>query len=173
MSLKFTLRHAVEFAAKTEELGTVFYKRLADMFEQDRDLYEIFSTLAEDEVAHQEQFAQLLAAVPKEDDGLDDDARIEFLEAIARSAFFIGETGLFKQLSQIKTREDALEKALRLEKETWRYYLAMQEVLGPNEVLQSIIDAERGHVAKIAQYLLTGAKMRGLGDQYAGGHHGG
>ena len=41
-----TLHQAVEFAIKTEELGQRVYRKLADRFADEREIAEIFATLA-------------------------------------------------------------------------------------------------------------------------------
>ena len=63
---ELTVRKAVEFAVKTEELGNIFYTRLAKKFSEDTEISEIFSTLAKDELAHRKQFNELLEKVPED-----------------------------------------------------------------------------------------------------------
>jgi len=73
---------------------------------------------------------------------------------------------LSKRVDEIRTREDALERALGLEKATLAYYQAMREILGADDVLDSLITVEKRHVVKVMQLLLTGAKFRGLADAF-------
>ena len=85
----------------------------------------------------------------------------------------MGQSGLYSRLDDIETPEDALERALQFEKNTWGYYEAMKGVLGEHKVLDAIIELEKSHITKLVEYLVTGAKMRGLGDRYQGEHHAG
>ena len=163
-----TLEKAMAFAAQTEELGTQFYRRLSERFSDDQEIAQIFATLSEDEVAHQQQFEALIGIVAKMSPEPAQAEDLTYLGVLAQTAFFGGEGALEKQLEKIKSPQDALQRALQLEKDTLGYYAAMKEVLGENDVLNGIINFEKGHVTKLFQYLVTGAKMRGLGDVFNG-----
>ena len=63
--------------------------------------------------------------------------------------FFLGEDGIFRNLEQIKTREDALKRALRLEQDTLSYYQAMRDLMGENSTVDAMIQAERNHIATL------------------------
>ena len=43
---------------------------------------------------------------------------------------------------------------------------ALREALGPSEVLDTIIRTEREHMVRVMKYLVTGAQMRGLIEDY-------
>jgi hypothetical protein len=40
----------------------------------------------------------------------------------------------------------------------------MEDILGKDDTLATIIEAEKKHLAKVMEYMITGAKMRGLAD---------
>jgi rubrerythrin len=165
MMEELTVRKAVEFAVQTEALGNFFYERLADRFKHDDAIREVFSTLAKDEAEHEKLFRTLLETVEKDRlESRRESDHWSYLKVLSRTEFFMGESGLYRDLEKIKTREDALERALRLEKDAMAYYLAMKDVLGKSEILDKIIAIEKEHVAKLIEYMITGAKMRGLGD---------
>ena len=63
---ELTLKKAVEFAAKTEELGSKFYGRIAKKFDDNKVVKEIFTILAREEVGHKKAFEGLLADLPEE-----------------------------------------------------------------------------------------------------------
>jgi hypothetical protein len=69
------------------------------------------------------------------------------------SEFFLGEDGIFRNLDAIKTREDALKRALRLEMDTLNYYQAIKDVLGDDETIVAMIQAERNHIEQILDRL--------------------
>jgi rubrerythrin len=156
-----SLKGAVEFAIKTEEVGQKIYQKLAKRFEDNEELHEIFSVLARDEEMHRKQFENLLDKVP-EDKAKMGAERFQYLRAMSISAFYRGDGRLSSAVDDIDSREDALERALRLEKDTLHYYQAMKEVLGDNEVLDEIIEVEKSHVQTIVKYLVTEAKVRGV-----------
>jgi rubrerythrin len=161
---ELTLRKAVEFAVTTEQLGNKFYNKMAKKFADDAQVSEIFAMLAKDELVHEKQFQNLLNKVPKDEGVSSQDDRWAHLKIMSMSEFFMGQSGVFRKLEEIETKEDALQRAFGLEKDTLGYYRAMEDILGKDEILTSIIEAEKKHLAKVMEYMITGAKMRGLAD---------
>jgi rubrerythrin len=156
-----TLRKAVEFAITTEKLGAEIYEKLARRFADNAELKDLFATLAKDEVAHEREFKALLERLPPEQGPLQYE-KAQYLRAMAIADVFSEERGLRKNVDQISTREDALERALNLEKSTLLYYVAMKDALGPSEALEAIISAEKRHVINVTQFMLTGEKAKAL-----------
>ncbi len=158
---QLTLKKAVEFAIKTEELGSKAYEKLAKKFSEERDLADIFRVLAKEEVAHGKAFSALLRKVP-DVEGAEEaggEERWHYLRAMSISHFFGGKGGLLAQVDRIKTREDALVRAIGLEKATLQFYQAMQDLLEESEVLDSIIRAEKRHVVNLMRYIVSNAKV--------------
>lgn len=164
MAEKLTPEMCVEFAIRTEEIGAQMYKDLAARFPKDPELQALFDGLAADEVEHGERFRALHQRVASSAKPISPEQG-DYLRAMSMSDVFDTEA-LAKRADGIKTREDALERALHLEKATLAYYQAMREALGPNEVLDSLIAVEKKHVVKVMQLMITGAKFRGLADAY-------
>ena len=160
-----TLKRAVEFAVKIEELGGEFYKGLAEKHGDNPELKELFTLLARDEEIHQTQFKALLTKLPAEQQGALPEKEQEYLASLASAEIFYGHNEALDPGYRVETRDDALERALNLEKGSLLYYGAMRDVLGKNEILDAIIDAEKEHMMKVMQYMFTGAKMRGLMDE--------
>jgi rubrerythrin len=158
-----TVREALDFAVRTEELGAALYKRLAGRFSEDAELKQMFEVLAEDEVAHGNHFRKLLELTPP-DEGVSTGPEFQYLRAMSLSQFFLGEKGLKKKFAEIQSRTDALGIVFEFEKATLQYYQALREVLGENQALDAIIQAEKAHVMKIMQYIITDARFRGLAD---------
>ena len=161
---ELTLRKAVEFAVMTEQLGNKFYNKMAKKFADDAEISEIFTLLAKDELIHEKQFQNLLNKVPKDEGVSSQDDRWAHLKIMSMSEFFMGQSGVFKKLDEIESKEDALQRAFGLEKDTLGYYRAMEDILGKDDTLTSIIEAEKKHLAKVMEYMITGAKMRGIAD---------
>ena len=157
------LRKAIEFAVKTEQIGARVYERLARQFADDAELKQLFEHLGQEEVGHERQFQALLDKVPETGGEDVSHEQQQYLRAMTVSEIFSGdEQGLIKNLDQVKTREDALERALNMEKATLGYYKAMQDILGSSEALDGVIAAEKRHVVHIAKYLLTGEEVKGV-----------
>jgi rubrerythrin len=160
-----TPEKCVEFAIRTEEIGAQMYRDLAARFPSDPELRELFASLADDEVEHGARFRALhdrAASGTREPISAEQG---EYLRAMSMSEVFDTEA-LAKRVDGIRTREDALERALHLEKSTLAYYQAMREVLGPDEVLDALISVEKKHVIKVMHLMLTGAKFRGFADAF-------
>jgi rubrerythrin len=165
MTDAMTPRQAIEFAVKTEELGTKFYQQLALKFSDQPELKELFELLAKDEVMHEAQFRRLLEKTPP-DEGVSTGPEFQYLRAMSLSQFFMGQEGLKKKCREIEDKDDALGIAFELEKATLQFYSAMREVLGGNDTLDSVIEAERAHLTKVMQYIITDSKFRGLADKW-------
>lgn len=164
---KVTAATCVEFAIKTEEIGAELYQGLARKFASDRELRELFEGLGRDEVHHGEQIKVMQQRlVPRFRDQPVTAEQQDYLRAMSMSDIFSGPKGLARDLEGIESREDALERALTLEKATLAYYQAVRELVGAEEVLDSLIATEKKHVVKVMQLLLTGEKFRGLADAF-------
>jgi rubrerythrin len=160
------LRKSIELAIATEKLGAGFYGKLAEKFRDDKEISELFSILAKDEETHEAQFQALLDKVPAEDEGSREEEKYQYLTAVSISEFFAGDGGALKDIDKIKSTDDALARAFALEKATLLYYHAMQDILGQNDILDTVIALEKSHLVSVMKYLMTGAKMRGLSDNW-------
>jgi len=144
-----TPRKAIEFAVKTEEAGGIFYRKLARRFPDNPDVAAVFERLAEDEDLHCKQFGALMASVPEEFAYKSQTERLAVLRATSMSEFFLSGDGLFRNIDEIEAPADALRRALSLERDTLAYYRAMEDLLGDDEILAAIIQAERTHIAEL------------------------
>jgi rubrerythrin len=163
---ELTPRKAVEFAVKTEELGQVFYKKLARKFEDKKELKEMFELLARDESIHEKQFRTLMEKIPADEFASGRQEQVKYLRAMSISQFFRGEGGLYNNLEDIHNENDALLKAFELEKAALQYYGAMKEAMGENEIINAIIGAEKEHLMKLMSYIMSDAKFRGISDTF-------
>jgi len=144
-----TPRKAIEFAVKTEEAGAIFYRKMARRLADDKEIHDVFLQLAEDEDNHKAQFEALMEKIPQEFAYKSQRERLAVLRATSMSEFFLGEDGIFKNLDLIKTSEDAIRRALRLEQDTLSYYQAMRDLIGENSTVDAMIQAERNHIATL------------------------
>ena len=162
-----TLKGCMEFAVATEELGAKIYTRLAAKFGANRDIVQIFTRLAEDEQVHKRQFAELLKRAPADEGISSSPEKREYLKAMSLSEFFSHHRGPFKDMEKILDHSDALQRALDFEKATLGFYKAVEDVLGTQELLTQVIEAERHHVVVLMKALLVeGSKFRSLQDRW-------
>lgn len=160
-----TLRRAIEMAVATEELGAAHYRAIADKFTSEPVVAEVFLRLAEDEVAHEAQFRELLNEVPAEQNTVGHDEAGLLLRAAATSQFFDKEA--LADTAGIKSPADALAKALAFERSTLFYYQSLRDVLGESSPqLQEMIEAEKAHLTTLMKVIVSDAKFRGLSDPW-------
>ena len=160
---QLTLKKAVEFAIKTEELGAQAYAKLARKFSDEKDIEDIFQVLAREEIAHGKAFATLLNKVPDVEES-EGEERWQYLRAMSISHFFGGKEGLLKSIEKIQTREDALIRAIGLEKATLQFYDGMRDLLEETEIIDSIIRAEKRHVVNLMRYLVSEGKLHQISE---------
>jgi rubrerythrin len=159
-----TLRKSVELAITTEQLGADFYARMERKFSNQKELREIFAQLVKDEKAHEAQFKTILKGIPEEPIEQQQYELYQYLRATAISEFFRDDA--FKNLDSIKTADDALGRSLAFEKSTLQFYQAIRDILGKNQALDEIINAEKTHVIALMKVITADAKFRGLGDKW-------
>lgn len=160
-----TPRQAIEFAVNTEELGERFYQQLAFRFSDQPELRELFELLGKEEVVHAAQFKKLLDGLPP-DEGVSTGPEFQYLRAMSLSQFFMGEEGLRKLARKIESRNEALGIAFELEKATVQFYTALREVIGESDALDQVIEAEKAHLMKVMQYIVTDSEFRGLAERW-------
>lgn len=163
MTVEVTLEKVIDFALEVETRGHNLYLKLAEKFSGDAELHELFSTLAKDEEHHAQQFDALRDKAAAS--GPLTDEQQAYLRAVSISEIFSPENGIDQNLDGIESREDALERSFRLERASLFYYKAMKEVL-ESDMLDSMIAEEKSHLVQVMKYMVTGAKMRGLGDKF-------
>ncbi|MCP4633694.1 MAG: ferritin family protein [candidate division Zixibacteria bacterium] len=166
MSTELTLERCVEFAISTEENGAKFYNQLAEKFGNNKDVADLFTRLSQDEEVHKKQFSKLLKELPNAQAAPLRDMDFDYIVAMSSSEFFSYDEGPFKNIERVKTQDDALGAAFELEKATLSFYNAVKEYLGENNILNHIIEAEKGHVVAIMKVMVTGGKFRSLQDKW-------
>ena len=163
MDNQITFDSVIDFAVHVEMQGRQLYAQLAEQFSQDAELNELFSMLARDEEHHINQFNELRAKTASRPP-LNEEQQ-GYLRSASITDIFSVEKGIGKNQDAIETRQDALERAFNLEKASLFYYQAMKDVL-EDDTLDAVIKEEKGHLDQVMKYMVTGAKMRGLGDKF-------
>lgn len=163
---EITLKNCLEFAIKTEEIGSQLYERLARKLSDNTDVSETFQQLSRDEVVHKNQFSKLLEQLPDEAGIIEAPEKREYVKAMSISEFFSPTRGPFANIDKIEDRDDALERAFGLEKATLGFYKAVQDALGENEILSQVIEEEKSHIVALMKVMTTGAKFRSIQDKW-------
>lgn len=162
---EITITKAIGLAIATEDMGVKAYSKLAERFSEHEEMSAAFSLLAKDEMAHKAQFQTVLDQIPPEQEGvMTEGDNSGYLRAMAMSEFFGGDEGLIGKLEKAESLEQALIQVIGFEKATFGYYRAVKDVLGESEALDRIIRAEKSHIIRLMNYILTDEKFKGLAD---------
>jgi rubrerythrin len=166
MDERLTVRQVVQVAIEAEARGAEVYRDLATRFAAGEEGREVFTTLARDEEGHEAHFRALQSKLPAGEQGALGSEQGQYLTALAAAERLLAGSGLIAQPERIGSTRDALERAYALERATLLYYHGMRDTLGRSEVLDAIIEAEKGHLVQVMRYLVTGAKIRELSDPW-------
>ncbi len=141
----YSIDEILEQAVQTEKLGYAFYTRLADKFENDEKLRELFKTLASKEQEHEKAFIDLRENA--EEEIFENWAEVsKYLKAIVESEFFLGNDKSLPSMENLQSIEDAVRFAIGFEKDTLLYFHSLRDVIHEKEIIDDIIDEERRHI---------------------------
>jgi rubrerythrin len=142
---KFSIREVIELAVQTEKLGNEFYTKMAQKFHSDDELKNLLEILACHELRHGDIFSDLKNKLGDEEpEGWDEAAK--YLRAIIDSEFFLGKDKCLPSLEHVKTIPEAINFALCFERETLLYYYTLRESTKEKEIINNIINEEKGHI---------------------------
>ena len=161
---ELTLKQVLQLAVTTEEVGAKYYADLAEKFADEKDIAEVFQRLGQDELAHAAAFRKLVASAPADQKVGPDQESYFVLRAAAASEFFV-RSGLHAPAT-IRSRTDALTKAMEFEKATLFYYQSVKDALGGSPELDRLIAAEKGHLMALMRVVVSDSKFRGMGDPW-------
>jgi len=155
----FSFQRVLEIALKTEEIGMQVYSQLAEKFSNVPEKAEVFSLLSRDEQIHFSQFLQLKNSLGEREITFDE-INSELMNQISPERYFDKFADLNKDIEEI------LVLAYEFERDTYLFYSAIRDVVGDNEILNSIIQIEKTHMVKLFNYILTEQKFRGIADKF-------
>jgi rubrerythrin len=142
---KFSIREIIEQAIQTEKLGNEFYTKMAEKFQDNKELKKLFETLSAHEVRHGKSFIALREKMRDEEPEGWDEVTL-YLRAIVDSEFFLGNDKCLPSLEHVKTASEAVDFALCFERETLLYYYTLREATKEKEILDKIITEEKSHI---------------------------
>lgn len=146
-----SVQEVIEQAIQTEKMGFQYYKKAAEKFESDEKLKDLFEKLAAKELAHEKIFINL-----RDDIGHqipDNWGEISmYMRAIVESEFFLGTGKALPSMQNIKTVKDAVNYAIRFEKDTLLYYHSLEALGEDTDVIDDIINEERDHIIWLSDF---------------------
>ena len=154
---RFSILEVIEQAVQTEKLGNQFYTTIAQKFEENEGLRNLFEKLAVKELVHAKTFSELKEIIGNEEpEGWEEVS--QYLRAIVESSFFLGKDKSLPSLKEVKGVEDAINYAIGFEKETLLYYLGVRDGVKEKEVVDEIINEERSHIMWLSKFRPEGGR---------------
>jgi len=142
---EYSIREAVEMAVQTERIGNQFYTEMAEKFKENKDINELFTKLANRELAHEKTFSELKETLG-EDEPEDWQEAANYMRAIVESAFFLGKEKATVHMQSIDDYRQAVGFALAFEKETLLYFYGIRGLVKEKEIIDEIINEEQSHI---------------------------
>jgi rubrerythrin len=152
----FTIDEIIEMAIQTERIGSQYYTSMAKQFKNDAGLAALFTTLAAKEQTHEKAFGELRGLVAKSGtESQDWEDVTKYLRAIVASEFFFGKGTALPAMDHIKTGKDAVKFAIGFEKETFLFYQELRRIVREQEIVDEILNEEKGHIMWLASFKAT------------------
>jgi rubrerythrin len=147
----YSLREVVEMALQTEKLGYKFYTQMAERFAHDLELKALMERLAEAETVHEHTFAKMLDKVDTMQLEGWDEAQ-PYFRAVMESEFFLGRDKALPNLDHVNNVMEALDFAIKFEKETAMFFVGMKTSVLDSGVIDDIIKEEASHIQWLTKY---------------------
>ncbi|MGR6836958.1 ferritin family protein [Syntrophomonas erecta] len=150
-TIKFSGEEIIEIAVQMEESGKLFYEKAISLAEGDK-LKEVLTYLAQGEAKHIQDFSKLGESIdysflPNESyPGEYED----YVRSLVNSHIF-KLTEVEDLIKGIKNNKDILRIAISFEKDSIVFFQELKNMgnKAASEVLEKLIDEERGHIKKI------------------------
>jgi len=147
----YTVTEALEQAIQTEKLGQAFYTRMAEKFQDNEPLKNLFDTLAAKERHHEQTFSSLKGRVGDQHVENWEEAS-KYMRAIVESEYFLGKNKSLPEMKNIQSIEDAVRFAIGFEKETLLYFHQMKDIVDDKETMSAIIKEEQSHLVWLSDF---------------------
>jgi len=148
---RYSIHEVLEQAIRTEKLGNEFYNEMAERFQDDSALHELFIVLAQQEVQHEKFFSDLKART-KEEEFENWEEVSNYFRAVVESEFFLGKSKSLPSMEHILSAYQAVTFAIDFERETVLYFLGLKEAVREKEAIDEIINEEKKHIAILSRY---------------------
>ena len=153
MGILLSGEEVFSLAMEVEKSGHAYYTTVADSADSSA-LKELFTFLAEQEIAHYKFFESLSRDVP--DLGIDADEWEQtsaYIKATTDSRFFIGEDKAISLAKTVKDPLEAIDIAIGFEKDTLLFFYELLNVTPKSSQAstQKIVDEEKRHVKMLSE----------------------
>ncbi len=140
-----------QFAIKIEENGEKFYREMAQKLD-DKEIKELFSALAEEEVKHKRTYEGMVSKIEEYEPFENYPGEyFAYLRAYADNHIFTPEK-LSHEMEKIKDAASALQFAINRELDSILYYQEVKKLVpqAQRDLIDKIIDEERRHFVKLS-----------------------
>lgn len=152
MGIFFNASEVCQFAIRIEENGEMFYRKIAEKFD-DEKIKKLFIYLADEEVNHKQIFQEMTSQIedfqpPESYPG----EYYEYLKVYVDRIIF-DEESIKREFDNIQTPLDAVEFGSRRELDSILYYQEIKHLVNePNLfIIDKIINEERKHFLKLSE----------------------
>lgn len=149
---RYSIHEVLEQAIRTEQLGFEFYNDMARQFKKNTELSKIFTFLAQQEVQHEKTFNELKTRRTLDEEFENWEEVSNYLRAVVESEFFLGKSKSLPSMKNITSVIEALNFAIAFERETILYFLGLKEAVKEKQIIEKIINEEKGHITLLGRY---------------------
>ena len=160
MPIVYNANEIIRIGVEIEKNGLAFYRQAATLAAGDADMERLFSDLAGWEETHVALFESFRRELPKtilEEDAYDQDEEMaRYLKAAADSHVFHVSHNIAELAKGCRNVVEALNLALRFEKDSVVVYTTMKELVPPalgNDAIERLIREELMHISFISNQL--------------------
>ena len=144
----------LDLAIQTEVRGEAFYRRAAQLA-ADPDAVQLFSSLADQEVAHKRIFEELARESSVGDvSGPDWDELREYIAATVDRSFF-QESSAIRSIPAAASLAEMIARAISFEKETLLFFYELRDLVRAADrgTLDDVVSEEKRHIRRLAALL--------------------
>jgi rubrerythrin len=153
MGMMLSSEEVFSLAMEIEKSGHAYYSTIADSAEF-ANVSELFTFLAEQEIAHYRYFEKLKETAPElVVDAEEWEQTSEYIRATTESRFFIGKDRAIQLAKSATTAIEAVDYAIGFEKDTLLYFFELHNVSPPEskKSAMEIVEEEKRHVKMLSK----------------------
>lgn len=154
-NIRIGASEVLQFAIKIEENGWEFYKKFADLVDNEK-IRQLFVLLADEEIKHKEIFEAMLPEIEKyEPQEVYPPEYFSYLRAYADNIIF--KKGLDEELQKKLDAVAIIDFGIRMELDSIAYYQETKNFIPASQknVIDRIIEEERKHFLKLTNFKNT------------------
>ena len=153
--LFFSGGEIIEVAVQIERNGLAFYRSLASSMKHE-DVKNLFNNLADEEEKHIKRFQSIYKSFKDYKPAItDEEEYYDYICMLAEMNVFTKKEGIDEVLNKVKDKKDALDMAIRFEKESIIFFVEVKGFVreSQRDAVEELVHQEQKHLRKL--FLLT------------------